>query len=140
MRQAFFTIFEVAAHQQIGQGTTIEKISNTYLQNLKEQFGNSVIISDDFAIEWSCIPHFYHTPFYCYAYSFGNLLALSLFQRYKKEGSSFVPSYLSILEAGGAKKPEKLLAEYGFDIGSQKFWQEGFDYVQNQVKALSALN
>lgn len=140
MRQAFFTIFEVAAHEQIGQGTTIEKISNTYLQNLKEQFGNSVIISDDFAIEWSCIPHFYHTPFYCYAYSFGNLLALSLFQRYKKEGSSFVPSYLSILEAGGAKKPEKLLAEYGFDIGSQKFWQEGFDYVQNQVKALSALN
>lgn len=140
MRQAFFTIFEVAAHEQIGKGTTVEEISKTYIQNLKEQFGNSVDVSEDFAIEWSCIPHFYHTPFYCYAYSFGNLLALSLFQRYKKEGSDFVPSYIDILAAGGSKKPEKLLAEHGLDIGSPKFWQEGFDYVESQVKALSALN
>ena len=140
MRQAFFTIFEVTAHQQIGKGTTIDEISKAYLQNLKEQFGNSVAVSEDFAIEWSCIPHFYHTPFYCYAYSFGNLLALSLFQRYKKEGNGFVPSYINILAAGGSKKPEKLLAEHGFDISSQKFWQEGLDYVNSQVKALSALN
>ena len=140
MRQSFFTIFEVDAHKQMGKGTTINEISKTYLQNLKEQFGNSVSLSDDFAIEWSCIPHFYHTPFYCYAYSFGNLLALSLFQRYKKEGKDFVPAYMSILAAGGSKKPEKLLAEYGFDIRSPKFWQEGFDYVNEQVKALASLN
>ena len=140
LRQSFFTIFEVDAHKQIGEGTTIDEISKTYLQNLKEQFGNSVSLSEDFAIEWSCIPHFYHTPFYCYAYSFGNLLALSLFQRYKKEGKDFVPSYIKILAAGGSKKPEKLLSEYGFDIRSPKFWQEGFDYVDEQVKALSSLN
>ena len=140
MRQAFFTIFEVAAHEQIGKGTTVDEISKTYIQNLKEQFDNSVVVSEDFAIEWSCIPHFYHTPFYCYAYSFGNLLALSLFQRYKKEGSDFVHSYINILAAGGSKKPEKLLAEYGFDISSQKFWQDGFDYIESQVKALSVLN
>jgi len=140
MRQAFFTVFEVATHEQIGKGTTIDEISKTYIQNLKEQFGNSVAVSDDFSIEWSCIPHFYHTPFYCYAYSFGNLLALSLFQRYKKEGHDFVSSYINILAAGGSKKPEKLLAEYGFDISSQKFWQEGFDYVESQVRTLSTLN
>ena len=140
LRQSFFTIFEVDAHKQIGKGTTIDEISKLYLQNLKEQFGESVILSDDFAIEWSCIPHFYHTPFYCYAYSFGNLLALSLFQRYKKEGKDFVPAYINILAAGGSKKPEKLLLEYGFDIRSPKFWQEGFDYVKEQVKALSSLN
>ena len=139
MRQAYFTIFEVAAHEQIGKGTTVDEISKTYIQNLKEQFGRSVAISEDFAVEWSCIPHFYHTPFYCYAYSFGNLLALSLFQRYKKEGSSFVPSYIEILAAGGSEKPEKLLARHGLDITSQKFWQEGFDYVENQVKTLSKL-
>ncbi|EGG42227.1 pepF/M3 family oligoendopeptidase [Candidatus Nitrosarchaeum limnium SFB1] len=139
MRQAYFTIFEVAAHEQIGKGTTVDEISKTYIQNLKEQFGRSVAISEDFAVEWSCIPHFYHTPFYCYAYSFGNLLALSLFQRYKKEGSSFVPSYIEILAAGGSEKPEKLLARHGLDITSQKFWQEGFDYVENQVKILSKL-
>ncbi len=140
MRQSFFTIFEIDVHKQIGKGTTVDEISKTYLQNLKEQFGNSVSLSEDFGIEWSCIPHFYHTPFYCYAYSFGNLLALSLFQRYKKEGKDFVPSYINILAAGGARKPEKLLSEHGFDIRSPKFWQEGFDYVDEQVKALSSLN
>ena len=140
LRQSFFTIFEVDAHKQIGEGTTIDEISKTYLKNLKVQFGNSVSLTDDFALEWSCIPHFYHTPFYCYAYSFGNLLALSLFQRYKKEGKDFVPAYISILAAGGSKKPEKLLAEYGFDITSPKFWQEGFDYVRDQVNTLSSLN
>lgn len=140
LRQSFFTIFEVDVHKQIGDGTTIDEISKTYLQNLKVQFGNSVSLTEDFAIEWSCIPHFYHTPFYCYAYSFGNLLALSLFQRYKKEGKDFVPSYIDILSAGGSKKPEKLLSEHGFDISSPKFWQEGFDYVKKQVGTLASLN
>ncbi len=140
MRQSFFTIFEKDAHEQIGQGTTIDEISKTYLKNLKEQFGSSVVLSDDFAIEWSCIPHFYHTPFYCYAYSFGNLLALSLFQRYKKEGNEFASHYIDILAAGGSKKPETLLDEHGLDIRSPKFWQEGFDYIKTQVKELESLN
>ena len=140
MRQSFFTLFEIEAHKQIAQSTTVEEISKAYSHNLKEQFGNSVDTSDDFALEWSCIPHFFHTPFYCYAYSFGNLLALSLFQRYKKEGQDFVPSYINILSAGGSKKPELLLNEYGIDISSSRFWQDGFDYVHDQVKQLSALN
>lgn len=140
LRQAFFTLFETKIHTQIAEGTIVDEISKTYLHNLKEQFGRSVSLTDDFAIEWSCIPHFYHTPFYCYAYSFGNLLALSLFQRYKIEGKDFVPIYLKILGAGGSQKPESLLAEYGFDITLEKFWQDGFDYVRNQVKTLSALN
>jgi oligoendopeptidase F len=140
MRQSFFTIFEKDAHKQIGQGTTIEEISKTYLKNIKEQFGNSVSVSDDFAIEWSCIPHFYHTPFYCYSYSFGNLLALSLFQRYKKEGKEFASDYIDILAAGGSKKPEDLLDEHDLDIRSPKFWQGGFDYIKTQVKELESLN
>ena len=139
MRQSFFTMFEVKAHEQIASGATIDEISTTYMQNLKKQFGESVNVPECFAIEWSCIPHFYHTPFYCYAYSFGNLLALSLFQRYKKEGSDFVPSYMSILAAGGSKKPEELLAEYGFDIRKPTFWQNGFDYIAEQVNALSKI-
>ena len=65
---------------------------------------------------------------------------VDVFQRYKKEGQEFVPAYIDILGAGGSKKPEKLLQEHGLDIGSTKFWQEGFDYVDEQVKALSSLN
>ncbi len=139
-RQSFFTLFEIEAHKQIANSTTVDEISKTYLQNLNEQFGNSVKVSEDFGIEWSCIPHFHHAPFYCYAYAFGNLLALSLFQRYKKEGKSFAPTYIEILSAGGSKKPEKLLRESGMDITKPRFWQDGFDYIQNQVKELSKLN
>ena len=140
MRQSFFTMFEIEAHKQIVDGTTVDGISSVYLQNLENQFGTSIKLSDDFAIEWSCIPHFYHTPFYCYAYSFGNLLALSLFQRFKKEGQDFVPSYIEILSAGGAQKPEELLSQHGLDIRSSKFWQEGFDYIKTQVNDLSKLD
>ncbi len=139
MRQSFFTIFEVTAHEQIDKGSTIEQISNTYLENIKSQFGTAVEVSDDFAVEWSCIPHFFHTPFYCYAYSFGNLLTLSLFQRYLKEGKDFVPSYIEILTAGGTQKPETLLDKYGFDIRSSKFWQQGFDYIDSQIHELESL-
>ncbi len=139
LRQSFFTMFEADAHKQIADGTTIEEISELYMQNLTEQFGRSVTLTRDFAIEWSYIPHFYHTPFYCYAYSFGCLLALSLFQRYKKEGRDFVPAYMEILSAGGSKKPEDLLAEHGFDIRTHKFWQEGFRYTRMQTEELARL-
>ncbi|HSA98986.1 MAG TPA: M3 family oligoendopeptidase [Candidatus Nitrosotenuis sp.] len=140
IRQAFFTIFEMSAHRQIAEGTTVEELTKTYSANLKTQFGNSIDISDDFGVEWSSIPHFFHTPFYCYAYSFGNLLSLSLFQRYKKEGRDFEKTYIEILAAGGSKKPETLLREYGIDISSSAFWQDGFDYVKTQVKELTSLD
>jgi len=136
MRQAFFTTFEISAHKKIGDGATVGDITKIYMKNIHEQFANSINISENFGIEWSCIPHFYHSPFYCYAYSFGNLLALSFFQRYKKEGRAFVPSYIEVLTAGGSKKPESLLKEYDIDISSQKFWQEGFAYIKNQVEKL----
>jgi len=139
-RQSFFTLFEIEAHNQIAKSTTVDEISKTYMKNLNEQFGNSVKVSDDFGIEWSCIPHFHHAPFYCYAYAFGNLLALSLFQRYKKEGKDFAPTYIEILAAGGTKKPEKLLRKSGMDITKPRFWQDGFDYIQKQVEDLSKLN
>lgn len=140
MRQAFFTLFEISAHRQIADGTTVDDISKTYYENLKAQFAGSLEMSEDFAVEWSCIPHFFHTPFYCYAYSFGNLLSLSLYQRYKKEGPSFEKSYIAILAAGGSQKPEELLKQHGIDISSKSFWQDGFDYVKSQIKELVSLN
>ncbi|CDI05919.1 M3 family oligoendopeptidase [Candidatus Nitrosotenuis uzonensis] len=140
MRQAFFTLFEIDAHDQIAKGTTVDELSKKYSENLKSQFSNSVELSEDFAIEWSCIPHFFHTPFYCYAYSFGNLLSLSLYQRYKKEGISFEKPYIEILAAGGSQKPEILLDQYGINIRDKRFWQDGFDYIRSQVKELTLLN
>ncbi len=138
LRQSFFTIFEIDVHNQIlNNNATIDGISDIYIQNLKLQFGNSVDISDDFRYEWLYIPHFYHTPFYCYAYSFGNLLVLSLYQIFKKEGSSFIPRYLKILSAGGSQKPEDLLREAAdIDITRPEFWQGGFNLVSEKIKDL----
>ena len=137
MRQAFFTIFEIEAHKHIvEQSVTIDNISNLYIDNLKAQFGNSIRISDDFKWEWLYIPHFYHSPFYCYAYSFGNLLVLSLYQQYREEGKSFISKYLKILSAGGSEKPETLLKDSGFDITKASFWQQGFDLIKTKIKKL----
>lgn len=140
MRQSFFTIFESKAHEMVGRGTTIDEISGAYAESLREQFQDSVCVSPNFSSEWLCIPHFYHAPFYCYSYAFGNLLALSLFERYKREGASFVPSYIKILAAGGARKPESLLSEHGLDISSPDFWQHGFDYIGKQLNELESLD
>ncbi|MFQ5940586.1 MAG: M3 family oligoendopeptidase [Nitrososphaerales archaeon] len=137
MRQAYFTLFEIEAHYAIAEkNATIDKVSELYLNNLKEQFENCLTITPDFQSEWLNVPHFYHTPFYCYAYSFGNLLVLSLYQQYKLEGKSFVPKYFNILAAGGSRKPEELLMENGIDISKEEFWQKGFDYVREKVQQL----
>lgn len=134
MRQSYFTLFEIDAHSKvIENNANIDNVSNLYKKNLQDQFGNSVIVSDDFMWEWTYIPHFYHTPFYCYAYAFGNLLVLSLFNMYKKEGKSFIPKYLNLLSAGGSKKPETLLSEIGFDISNKRFWQQGFDLLSEKI-------
>jgi oligoendopeptidase F len=141
IRQTYFTLFEIDAHKAIGENNaTIDTVAKIYRDNLKEQFGNSITISPDFEWEWVYIPHFYHTPFYTYAYSFGNLLVLSLYKQYKLEGrSSFVPKYFKILSAGGSRKPEELLMEAGIDISEEEFWQQGFDYVQEMIQQLKAL-
>ncbi|MGB5089650.1 MAG: M3 family oligoendopeptidase [Nitrososphaeraceae archaeon] len=141
MRQAFFTIFEIEAHKHIvKQSVTIDNISNLYMENLKTQFGDSIRISEDFKWEWLYIPHFFHTPFYCYAYSFGNLLVLSLYQQYLEEGKSFISKYLKILSAGGSEKPETLLIDSGFNITDSSFWQQGFDLIKMKINKLKDEN
>ncbi|HVH95850.1 MAG TPA: M3 family oligoendopeptidase, partial [Bacillus sp. (in: firmicutes)] len=141
MRQTYFTIFEISAHEMISKNnaTTIDNLTNLYLSNLKEQFGDSIKVSEDFKYEWLYIPHIYHSPFYCYAYAFGNLLVMSLYQQYKNEGKDFIPKYIRILSAGGTKKPERLLMDEGIDISSESFWQKGFDLVNQKIIELNTL-
>ena len=81
---------------------SVDEVSKMYMENLKEQFGDALELSDEFKWEWVAIPHFYHTPFYVYAYSFGKLLVLSLYKQFKAEGDSFKPKYKKILSAGGS--------------------------------------
>ena len=141
MRQAYFTIFEISAHETIGKNsaTNIDELSEIYMDNLREQFGKSIKISDDFKYEWLDIPHFYHSPFYCYAYSFGNLLVMSLYQQFKNEGKGFIPKYIRILSSGGSKKPEDLLLGEGIDISKEDFWQGGFNLVNDKINELNKI-
>jgi oligoendopeptidase F len=116
-----------------------DEVAAYYMTNLQEQFGDVLDISDEFKWEWISIPHFYHVPFYTYAYSFGQLFALALYQMYRTEGQSFEPKYLTILAYGGAEEPSKILASVGIDMASPAFWQGGFDFISTLVDDLEAL-
>jgi oligoendopeptidase F len=139
LRQAFFALFEKQAHEMVVQNSSVDDLSAAYMENLKEQFGDAVVVSDEFKWEWVSIPHIYHTPFYVYAYAFGQLLVLSLYQHYKAEGEAFKPRYLKILSAGGSQAPAKILAEAGIDIRSEAFWQGGFNVVTKLVDELEKM-
>ncbi|MBN2148621.1 MAG: M3 family oligoendopeptidase [Anaerolineales bacterium] len=138
-RQIFFAMFERKAHDMIAQGATVDELSQAYLENLQEQFQDALEVSDEFRWEWVSIPHFYDVPFYVYAYSFGQLLVLSLYQQYKAEGEAFKPRYLKILSAGGSDSPERILSTAGIDMRSAAFWQGGFDVVNNLVDQLEKI-
>jgi oligoendopeptidase F len=138
-RQAFFAMFERRAHEMVLKNASVDEISDMYYENLKEQFGDSLQLSEDFKWEWVAIPHFYHTPFYVYAYAFGKLLVLSLYKQFRAEGESFKPKYRKILAAGGSEAPAKILSEAGIDIRSAAFWQGGFDVIKEQVEELESL-
>ena len=139
LRQIYFAMFERDAHEMIQKNASTDELSAAYMENLREQFGDSVEISDEFKWEWVSIPHIYHTPFYVYAYAFGQLLVFSLYQQYKAEGEAFKPKYLKILSAGGSEAPEKILSEAGIDIRSAQFWQGGFDVLSKMVDELEKL-
>jgi oligoendopeptidase F len=139
MRQSYFALFEKQAHEMIQNNASVNDLGAAYMENLKEQFGDSLELSDEFKWEWVSIPHIYHTPFYVYAYAFGQLLVFSLYQQFKAEGEAFKPKYLKILSAGGSEAPAKILEEAGIDIRSPKFWQGGFDVLDKLVSELEKL-
>ncbi len=138
-RQAYFTLFERQAHQLIVEGKTAEEISAIYMENLVEQFGQTVEVSDEFKWEWISIPHFYNSPFYTYAYSFGQLLVMALYQQYRLEGEAFIPRYVKILSYGGSKAPAEILKEAGLEISTAAFWQGGFDMLEGMIEELEKL-
>ena len=123
----------------VANGKTTDDLRDAYLGNLHEQFGDAVDVDETFQWEWVAIPHIFATPFYCYAYSFGQLLVLSLYQRYRTEGASFIPRYLRMLSYGGSASPEHILNEAGVDMHSADFWQGGFEVIREMVEQLTEL-
>lgn len=138
-RQNYIVKFEIAAHQALAKGVEESELSRIWLENLAEQFGDSVLLDDMFRHEWAYIPHIFHTPFYCYSYNFGELLSMALYKRYKVEGKSFVPKIEAILTAGGSEDPAKILKSVGIDMASEEFWQGSFEILKSWMEQLKSL-
>ena len=138
-RQAYFALFEREAHQRVKDGGSVDDLTEVYFNNLKEQFADSLDLSEDFRNEWLRIGHFFFAPFYVYAYSFGQLLVLALYQQYKAEGELFKPRYLEILAAGGSDSPVRILDRAGINVRSAEFWRGGFQVLEEALERLTSL-
>jgi oligoendopeptidase F len=118
-----------------------ERISQLWIHRQKEMSGSSITLRKEYSIWWSYIPHFLHTPFYVYAYVYGELLVLSLYNQYKKSDNQqeFAEKYVAMLTAGGTKTPEELVAPFGINLESKEFWRGGLMVVKDLVKELKTL-
>ena len=134
-RQVVMTRFEEKLHTaRRSEGELpIDRISELWLEANAPMHGDAVRLTDDYAWWWLYIPHFIHSPFYCYAYAFGELLVLALIRRYDEEGTDFVPRYLDLLKAGGSDTPPALLDRVGLDITDPAFWSGGLELLREMV-------
>jgi len=114
-------------------------MNRIWQESLQEMFAESLTLGEDHRWTWLYVPHFVQTPFYVYAYAFGELLVLSLYARYRKEGAAFQERYFNLLAAGGSRCPQELLAELEIDITQADFWQGGCDLVAENVQKAEAL-
>ena len=121
-----------AARRAQGELTT-DAISDIWQRNIQTMFGDAVEMGDGHKIWWMYIPHFIHTPFYVYAYAFGQLLVMALYARYQRDGEAFVPRYLDLLRDGGSKRPAQIMADAGIDISRREFWEDGLRTIDELV-------
>jgi oligoendopeptidase F len=112
---------------------SVDRLDEIWVQTQAELFGDSVEITEGYHSWWSYIPHFINTPGYVYAYAYGQLLALSVYGRYREEGESFVPRYLELLAAGGSRGPEELAEIVGIDLADPGFWDAGLALIDGQL-------
>ncbi len=136
-RQNMFSRFEQAIHDKISTTRlSAEELCGIYAQSLKEMFGDSVEIPEEYHWEWSTIPHMLDVPFYVYSYNFGNLLVLGLYQLYLDEGETFIPKLKRILAGGSSKSPVELMGDEGIDILSPEFWARSIAFIESILDEL----
>lgn len=140
-RQAAMFSFERRCHEvrRSDGELTSEDFGGIWHEELQAMFGSSVTLGDQHRSWWGYVSHFISVPFYVYAYSFGELLVLSLFQRAKDEGPAFADKYIALLRLAGSKSPEELMATVEVDLNSKRFWQGGFDAMERLVAEFERL-
>lgn len=140
-RQAAMYRFEQACHEERREGgeLTPEGFGELWQEHLQEMFGDSVKLGGQHSNWWSYVGHFIFAPFYVYAYSFGELLVLSLYQMAKQEGPSFGEKFVRLLSLGGSRSPQELMDVVGVDLKRPEFWQGGFSVIENTVAEFERL-
>lgn len=140
-RQVVLTRFEQALHKarrEEGE-LAIEQINGLWLDANRPMHGDSVQLTEGYAWWWLYIGHFIRSPFYCYAYAFGELLVLALVQKSRTEGEAFVPKYLEMLSAGGSEAPDVLLSRLGVNVNDLGFWEQGLTLLGDMVTEAETL-
>jgi oligoendopeptidase F len=134
-RQVAMNRFEdlVHTHRREQGELSVERFGELWAESQGELFGDSVEVTEGYRTWWSYIPHFIGSPGYVYAYAYGQLLALSVFERYAEQGAELVPRYLEMLAAGGSRSPEALGEIVGIDLADPGFWESGLDLVERQL-------
>jgi oligoendopeptidase F len=139
-RQVAMNRFEELAHtNRREQGElSVERIGELWAESQAELLGDSVEITEGYRSWWSYVPHFINTPGYVYAYAYGQLLALAVYERYEERGAEFVPRYLELLAAGGSRSPQELGQIVDVDLADPGFWEAGLDLVERQLEEAEA--
>jgi oligoendopeptidase F len=136
-RQVAMNQFEDRVHtaRRAEGELAVERFNELWSESQEELLGDSVEITDGYRSWWSYVPHFIGSPGYVYAYSYGQLLALSVYRLYEERGDEIVPGYLEMLSAGGSRSPEDLGRLVGVDLADPSFWDNGLDLVAGQIEA-----
>ncbi len=139
-RQIAMNRFEDLVHNERRERgeLSVDRFGELWAESQEEMFGDSVEISDGYRTWWSYIPHFIGSPGYVYAYAYGQLLALSVYERYEELGEEIVPRYLDLLAAGGSRSPEQLGEIVGVDLADPGFWDAGLELVERQLEQAEA--
>jgi oligoendopeptidase F len=140
-RQVVLTRFEQSAHaaRQTEGELPSERLNELWMQANRPMHGAAVQLTEGYAWWWLYIGHFVHVPFYCYAYAFGELLVLALYEQYRRQGEAFVPKYLQMLATGGSQSPPELMSRLGVDITRPEFWDQGLQLLEEMVGQAEAL-
>jgi oligoendopeptidase F len=139
VRQIAFYTFERKVHTARRNGELrAEEINALWLEVQAESLGDGIIANDGYEVFWTYIPHFIHSPFYVYAYAFGDCLVNSLYAQYEKSSDGFAERYFELLKAGGSKHHSELLAPFGLDAKDPQFWSLGLSMIERLIDELEA--
>jgi oligoendopeptidase F len=141
VRQIAFYTFERKVHLERRTGElTSDKICELWMSVQAESLGPAIELKPGYETFWAYIPHFVHSPFYVYAYAFGDCLVNSLYAVYEQSEAGFAERYLAMLSAGGTKHHSELLAPFGLDAREPKFWDGGLRVIANLIEELEGLD